>query len=150
MLKKSFLLVTALSTLLLFSTSSLVAAQSGQSAPGKKPQKPFLIMTKLPHLAVKLMNHLDNPALHLTDDQKSTLLAVRKEVIAKVMGIGKEVFPLEKQVADETFAGKTPEELAPLVQKIAGLKAEATMIQLRCIADFRKVLDQDQIDVLKK
>lgn len=149
MLKKSFLLLTVLSTVLLFSTTNLMA-QSAQPGPGKKPQKPFLIMTTLPHLAIKLMNHLDGPALHLTDDQKSTLLTVRKDVIAQVMAIGKEVFPLEKQVADEIFAGKTPEELAPLVQKIAGLKAEATMIQLRCIADFKKVLDQDQIDVLKK
>ncbi len=125
-------------------------AQSGKSAAGKKPQKPFLITSTLPHLAVRMMNHLDDPVLHLTEEQKGKLIAVRKEVIATVQKIAKEVFPLEKEVADGIFAGKTPDELRLLVQKIAGLKAEATMVQLQCIYDFSKILDQQQLDFLKK
>ena len=125
-------------------------AQQGQSTAGKKPQKPFLITSNLPHLAVKMMSHIDDPELHFSDEQKGKLLAVRKEVIATVQKIAKEVFPLEKQVADGIFSGKTPDELAALVQKIAGLKAEATMVQLRCIYDFSKILDQQQLALLKK
>ena len=149
MIKKCFLLLAVLTTVFLFSTTNLMA-QQGQSPAGKKPRKPFLITSKLPHLAVKMMNHLDDPALHFTDEQKGKLLAVRKEVIATVQKIAKEVFPLEKQVADGIFSGKTPDELALLVQKIAGLKAEATMVQLRCIYDFSKILDQQQLALLKK
>lgn len=133
----------------LFSKTNLMA-QSGKSAAGKKPQKPFLITSTLPHLAVRMMNHLDDPVLHLTEEQKGKLIAVRKEVIATVQKIAKEVFPLEKEVADGIFAGKTPDELRLLVQKIAGLKAEATMVQLQCIYDFSKILDQQQLDFLKK
>ena len=149
MLKKSILVLTVLTTVFLFSTSSLMA-ESGKSTAGKKPQKPFLITSALPHLAVKLMGHLDDPALHLTEEQKGKLLGVRKDVIANVQKIGKQVFPLEKQVAEGIFAGKTPDELRPLVQKIAGLKAEATMVQLQCIYTFSQVLDQQQLEVLKK
>jgi hypothetical protein len=124
-------------------------AQSSHSTAAKKPQKSFLITT-LPHPAVRLMSHLDDPALHLSEKQKSELLTFRKEVIATVQNIGKKVFPLEKQVAKEIFSGKTPDELSGLVQKIAGLKAEATMVQLRCLYSFRSALDQQQLDVLIK
>ena len=96
------------------------------------------------------MSHLDDPALHLTEKQKSELLAIRKEVIATVQNIGKKVFPLEKQVAKGIFSGKTPDELSGLVQEIAGLRAEATMVQLRCLYSFRNALDQQQLDVLTK
>ena len=149
MMKKSFLFLTVLTIILSFTTTNLMA-QSNTAAAVKKPQKPFLIMGKLPHLAVRLMNHLDDPALHLTEEQKGKLLAVRKEVIATVQKIGKEVFPLENQVAKGIFAGKTPADLSGLVQKIAGLRAEATMVQLRCIDSFSKILDQQQLEVLKK
>ncbi len=148
MLKKSLLVLAVLTIILSLSTTNLMA-QSSKSPAGKKPQKPFLI-TNLPHPAVRLMNHLDDPALHLTDKQESELLAIRKEVIATVMKIGKQVFPLEKQVAQKILSGTKPEELSGLVQKIAGLRAEATMVQLRCLYHFRNALDHDQFNVLTK
>jgi len=53
-------------------------------------------------------------------------------------------------VTEGIFGGTTPDELHALVQTIAGLKAEATMIHLRCIYDTSKLLDQQQLDVLKQ
>ena len=148
MMKKILLVLAVLTMILSLSTTSLMA-QSSKPAAGKKPQKPFLITT-LPHPAIALMKHLDDSALHLTEKQKSELLAIRKEVIATVQNIGKKVFPLEKQVAKGIFSGKTPDELSGLVQEIAGLRAEATMVQLRCLYSFRNALDQQQLDVLTK
>jgi len=148
MIKKSLLVLAALTIVLSLSTSPLLA-QSSTPAAGKKPQKPFLITT-LPHPAIALMSHLDDPALQLTAKQKDELLAIRKQVIATVQKIGKQVFPLEKQVAKGILSGKTPDELSGLVQKIAGLKAEATMVQLRCLYTFKNALDQQQFDILAK
>ncbi len=145
MIKKSLLVLAALTIVLSLSTSPLLA----QSSTVKKPQKPFLITT-LPHPAIALMSHLDDPALQLTAKQKDELLAIRKQVIATVQKIGKQVFPLEKQVAKGILSGKTPDELSGLVQKIAGLKAEATMVQLRCLYTFKNALDQQQFDILAK
>jgi len=148
MMKKSFLFLAVLTIILSLSTTNLMAQSSAANA-GKKPQKPFLITT-LPHPAIALMSHLDDSALKLTAKQKDELLAVRKQVIATVQKIGKQVFPLEKQVAKGILSGKTPDELSGLVQKIAGLKAEATMVQLRCLYTFKNALDQQQFDILAK
>lgn len=148
MMKKSFLFLAVLIIILSLSTTNLMAQSSAANA-GKKPQKPFLITT-LPHPAIALMSHLDDSALKLTAKQKDELLTVRKQVIATVQKIGKQVFPLEKQVAKGILSGKTPDELSGLVQKIAGLKAEATMVQLRCLYTFINALDQQQFDILTK
>ena len=121
-------------------------------AQGKEQQKkdsPFLITGKMPHMTKLLMQQWDNAALHLTEAQKSKLLVVRKETISGAQGLGKEITPLENQVAEEIRSGKTPEELQSLVQKIAKLKAEATMVHLQCLYNTSAILEQDQLAFLK-
>lgn len=140
-MKKSILLLTILTLIFSLSTVSLMAQEK---------DSPFLITGKLPHLTKLLIEQWDSPALHLSEEQKAKLLVVRKVTIAGVQKLGPEIASLEKQVAEGIFAGKTPDELHPLVQTIAELKAEATMIHLRCIDDTSKILDQQQLDVLKK
>lgn len=120
--------------------------------PGNEKQKnspPFLITGKMPHLTKLLMQQWDNAELHLLDAQKSKLLVVRKETISAVKKLGKQIAPLEKQVADGIQAGKTPEELQSIVQTIAGLKAEATMVHLRCIHNTSSILDRRQLEYLQ-
>ena len=139
---------------MLFSLSAVdLRAQGDNASAGNGKQKkdsPFLITGKMPHLTKLLIQQWDNPALQLSDTQKSKLLVVREETIAGVQKLGREIAPLEKQVAEEIFAGKTPGELSPFVQTIAGLKAEATMVHLRCIYETSAILDQQQLDFLKK
>ena len=94
------------------------------------------------------MQQWDDPEFNLTDEQKSKLLVVREETISGVQGISREIAPLEQQVAKGIFSGKTADELGPLVQAIAGLKAEATMIHLRCLYDTREILDKQQLDFI--
>jgi hypothetical protein len=151
-MKKSILLLTVLTMIFLLSTANLMAQEN--NSPGgngqQKKNSPFLITDKLPHLTKLLIQQWDNPALHLSEEQKTKLLVVRKETIAGVRKLGQEIASLEKQVTEGIFAGKTPEKLHSLVQTIAGLKAEATMIHLRCINDTSAILDQQQLNVLRK
>lgn len=151
-MKKSILLLVVLTMIFLLSTANLMAQEN--NSPGgngqQKKNSPFLITDKLPHLTKLLIQQWDNPALHLSEEQKTKLLVVRKETIAGVRKLGQEIASLEKQVTEGIFAGKTPEKLHSLVQTIAGLKAEATMIHLRCINDTSAILDQQQLNVLRK
>ena len=151
MMKKGILLLAVSALFLALSTTSLMA--EGNDSPGGKGKgkqsSPFLITSKLPHLTKILIQQWENPRLDLSEEQKAKLLVVRKETIGAVQQLEQKVSALEQRVAEGIFAGKTPEELQPLVQKIARLKAEATMVQLRCIYDTSTILDQQQMDMLR-
>ena len=116
----------------------------------QKNKSPFLITGELPHLTKLLMQQWDNPTLNLTEDQKPQLLVVRKETIAGVKNLAPQVASLQKQVTEGIFIGKTPDELHSIVQAISKLKAEATMIHLKCIFDTSEILNQQQLDILLK
>ena len=133
--------------LLFFLPAMSVMAQEGENAK-QKNSPPFLITGKMPHLTKLLVQQWDSEELHLLDTQKNRLLVVRKETIGAVKKLGKEIMPLEKLVADGILAGKTPAELQSLVQTIAGLKAEATMVHLRCIHNTSSILDRRQLELL--
>jgi len=45
--------------------------------------------------------------------------------------------------------GIDPKKIQKYVLEIASYRAEATMLHLRCIYDTRKILTQDQIDILE-
>ena len=145
MMKNRLLLVT-----LLFMVFSLSAGSVMAGGSGKQKNSPFLITGQLPHLTKLLMKQWDNTELHLSEEQKSKLLVVRKETIGGVQKLGKEIAMREKQVVDGSLGGKSPEELHSLVQEIEKLKGEATMVHLRCIYTTSKILDQQQLDLLKK
>lgn len=148
MIKTRITLVTAL--LLIFSllAVNLMAQEAGNGKQNNSP--PFLITGNMPHLTKLLMQQWDNMELHLSDEQKIKLLVVRKETIGGVQKLGREIEPLEKQVVEGSLSGKTPEELQSIVQAIAGLKAEATMLHLRCIYNTSSILDQNQLEFLRK
>ncbi len=135
---------------LIFSTTNLMAQGDNSSAEkgGSKKSPPFLITGKMPHLTKLLMNEWDNPKLNLSTEQKEKLLVVRKETIAGVQTLTKKISPLEEQVAEGIFAKQTPEELSSLVQTIAKLKAEATMVHLLCIYNTSEILDTQQLEFL--
>ncbi len=139
-------LLTVLLVLLSLSAVNVMAQGSGK----QKSSPPFLINGKMPHLTKLLMQQWDNTDLPLSDTQKSKLLVVRKDTIGGVQKLGKEIAALENQIAEGSLSGKTPEELGSMVQAVAKLKTEATMIHLHCIYNTRKILDQQQSDFLDK
>ncbi len=138
MRKKLFILMASVTIFTLTATSLMAQGKSS----------PFLITGKIPHLTKLLMQQWDDPELNLSDQQKPKLLEIRKETLTKVRKLAPEIGSLENQVADGILAGKTAEDLSSIVTTIAKLKAEETMIQLRCIDATQKVLDQRQLEVL--
>ena len=145
MIQKRIVLVTVALLFFSLSTGTLHAKGNGK----QEGNPPFLITGKLPHLTKVLMQQWENTELHLSDEQKTSLLVIRKEPMGNAQKIAKEVGILEEHVVEGSLSGKTPEEMQSLVQDIARLKSEATMVHLRCIYKTSKILDQRQLDFLK-
>jgi hypothetical protein len=150
MLRKMTLILAVL-TIIISMSGTILRAQDN-STPGKdnqqQKQSPFLITSELPHLTKLLIQQWDNSELKLTEEQKAQLLVVRKETISGVKSLAPKILPLQKQVVEGIFSGKTPNELNAAVQAISKLKTEATMIHLKCIYDTNKILNQQQLDLL--
>lgn len=143
--KNKYVLVSLLLLVFSLTVSNGVAQEPGTDKGKLKTCTPFLITGKMPHLTKMLMQHWDNAVLNLSDDQKSKLLVIQKKTIGDAQRLGKEISPLENQVAAGSLSGKTPEELKELVQKVAKLRTEATMVHLQCIYNTSNILDQRQL-----
>jgi len=112
-------------------------------------QKPFLIHGKLPHLTGTIMQLWDDEDLALTPKQKTKLKQIRLRTIGGLGTIKGEVFPLEAEIVEASTNGATPESLEEDVEKLAELRAEATIIHLKCIYDTRKVLTKKQLQLIE-
>lgn len=111
-------------------------------------RKPFLVAGLMPHLTGILKQHWDDPGLALTTEQKAVLLEIRKNTMSAVIGLAEELDHLESSLAVQAMDGTPPDQLAPLVDTISGLKTEATMVHLRCIHDTMEILDDRQLTTL--
>jgi len=139
----------------LFFVSALpLASQAGNmDMTDKQEQKLhslFLINGTLPHLMKPIKAHWDDPALGLTPEQKKQLSAVQDENMAAVKQLMQQIPPLEMQVKQEIMAGKKPEQIKPLVDKIAALKSKGTMAHLGCLYTVRSILTPEQLTTIKK
>jgi hypothetical protein len=137
-----------------FITTMPIAAQAGNMGPQNKKEHKlhalFLINGKLPHLMKPIKAHWDDPILGLSAKQKEQLKAVQKESMIVINQLKKEIPPLEAQVKQEMMAGRSPEEIKPLVDRIAALKSKGTMVHLRCLYQVRSILSHEQITTLRK
>jgi len=111
---------------------------------------PFLInQDELPHLTKNLLENWSKAKLGLSEQQKEKLLVVRKETMSGVKKIKKSLKVLEAEVIemamDEDIEAKS---IQTKVDEIAKLKAQATMIQLKCLKDSVKILDEKQLELL--
>ena len=140
--------VIALLTCTAAVSSEEVRTQNGDAAMKPPTRMPFLVDGKMPHLTGILKQHWDDPNLELTTEQKTGLLLIRKNTMSAVMGLVGELDQLESSLAEQAMAATPPDQLAPLVDKISGLKAEATMVHLRCIHDTMEILDDRQLATL--
>ena len=140
---------TKLLTLLMATTLLTTVGATTLNAAQAKQQKPFLIQGKLPHLTMMVKMMWDDKDLALTPEQKKELLKIRKETIGSAKALGKKIFALEKKVVEGSKFGVAPEKLKKYVDEIAKYRAEATMVHLRCIYNTRKVLTEEQLDILE-
>jgi len=148
--KRAYLIsfVIALLTCIVAVSSEEVRTQDGGAAMKPPARMPFLVDGKMPHLTGILKQHWDDPDLELTTEQKAVLLLIRKNTMSSVMDLVGELDQLESSLAEQAMAATPPDQLAPLVDKISGLKAEATMVHLRCIHDTMEILDDRQLATL--
>ncbi|MEO1937374.1 MAG: hypothetical protein ABGW85_01940 [Sulfurimonas sp.] len=142
--KSSSLVLGSLLLLTSFSTTTL-SAQTMQ----QKQTKPFLIQGKLPHLTMMVKQMWNDEDLALAKEQKAKLLEIRKETIKALKTLKPEVTQLEAKIVTAVQSGEDPKNLEADVQKLAQLKAKATMIHLNCIYKTRKILTKEQRDILE-
>jgi len=110
---------------------------------------PFLINSqRLPHFTKMLVENWDKRALGLTDAQKKKLLVIRKETLSGIKRLKPQIMGLEDEIADEIKDGESPQSVEKEIEALAKLKADATRIHLKCIADTIKVLNEKQIEFL--
>lgn len=91
----------------------------------------------------------DDADLALTPKQKQKLLKIRKETIRGAKALMKQIKQLEAKVVQASKNGAAPASLQADVQKIASLRAQATMLHLKCIYITKSVLTKDQIDMVE-
>jgi len=142
---KKPLAIFAASVLLLTASSTTLSANT----PKKAQSKPFLIQGKLPHLTMMVKMMWDDQDLALTPEQKQKLLKIRKETIRGAQKLNKEIMALESKIVTASNTGANPASLKKDVYKLANLRAQATMLHLKCIYNTRKILTQDQLDILE-
>ena len=112
-------------------------------------QKPFLIHGQLPHLSGTIMQLWDDEDLALTRKQKIKLKQIRVRTVGGLGTIKGEVFPLEAEIVKASANGASPDSLEEDVEKLAELRAEATMLHLKCIYDTKKVLSKEQLQIIE-
>ena len=134
---KYFTILTLL--VLSIGTTSLTAKQS-----------PFLIQGKMPHLTMLVKQNWNNENFGLTTQQRKKLKIIRQKTMSSVASLKGEIFPLEDSIVKASANGATPTSLEEDVDKLAELRAEATMIHLKCIYDTKNVLTKKQIQFLSQ
>lgn len=115
----------------------------------KKSSSPFLIQKGLPHFTQLLMQQWDSKELALTEKQKTALLKVRKATFGGVKKLKPQIMALEKEIKKSIKHGSEADTLQSKVEKLAMLRAEATMVHLRCIENTKSTLDKRQLKHLK-
>lgn len=142
-MKKTLLTLLAATMLIIGTTTTLSANQ------GTKSSKPFLIQGKLPHLTMMVKILWDDDDLALTKEQKTQLLKIRKHTMGTAKALNLQIVKLENEVVKRSTQGIKPDSLKALVQDIAKLRTEATMIHLECIYNTRAILSEDQLYILE-
>ena len=110
---------------------------------------PFLInKEELPHMTKILIENWDKATIHLSDEQKTKLLKVRKETMDGIKEIKPQIGKLEKTILEMSVDEEELKDIRPLVDKVAKLKVDATMIHLKCIKDSIEILDEKQLEAI--
>jgi Spy/CpxP family protein refolding chaperone len=136
-------------------SAALVAAMAttslaAQASEAKKAQgKPFLIQGQLPHLTMMVKIFWDDEDVLLTKKQKEQLMKIRIETMSGAKALAKQINPLEASIVKRSNEGASTASLKADVEKLAALRAEATIIHLDCIYKTRKALTKEQLEIIE-
>ena len=110
---------------------------------------PFLINSRaLPHMTKVLIENWDKGTLALSAEQNERLLVVSKETMTEVKSIKKKIKVLDTEIIEIMIDGEDVRNADSKIEQIAKLKAEATKVHLKCIADTIKILNDEQMELL--
>jgi len=108
---------------------------------------PFLLNgDNFPHLTKILIQNWDK--IGLTKEQQEKLLVIRKETLSGVKAIKQKLAPLEEQVVEMAVDGEDPAKVKPILEEMAKLKVEATLIQYKCLTGSIAILSDEQLEKL--
>ena len=143
--------------LALLSFSSLQAAngmnaqfpsQKMMKKGNKKANSPFLITIGLPHMTMLVKKNWDNPELNLSAEQKEKLLVVRRATIGGVKAVKPQIMQLQQKIKHMSMSGVDTAKIAPLIDEVAKLKADASKVHVQCIHDTKNILTKAQVAYL--
>jgi len=128
---------------------SMIKEMQGNDKLNALKGSPFLVNAEgLPHMTKLLVENWDKTALGLSKEQKEKLLVVRKETLAAVKKIKKQIKPLEDEVAEAMIDREDPKSVEKQLIDIAKLKTEASRVHLKCIAQTTEILSEEQVAFL--
>ena len=129
---------------------NMVTQMQGNGKLNSLKNSPFLMnQDELPHLTKMLIEHWNKAKLGLTSEQKKKLLVVRTETLRDIKRIKKLLKVLEAEVIEMTVDEDISlKEIAPKIERISLLKAEATMIHIECLKDSVSILNDEQLELL--
>lgn len=110
-----------------------------------REESPFLIKHGLPYLTKMIMPYMDNPAFGLTAEQIDRLLKLKVSTMHLMGELQPEVMALRQTIIDSSMLGISADDLREKVARLALLQGTATMTQLKCIEETKKILTKDQL-----
>ncbi len=111
----------------------------------KNTNSPFLIQKGLPHLSKIVMQNANDKSFALTSEQKEELKKVQTETKSSIAKTTPKIRQLRREIIKGSTSGTSAMELKSSVEKLAVLQAYATMVQLKCIEETKKILTKDQL-----
>ena len=110
---------------------------------------PFLLNSRaLPHMTKVLVENWDKGTLALSAEQKEKLLVIRKETMSAVKHIKKKIKVLEAEIIEIVVDAEDLKNADSKIDAVAKLKAEATKVHLKCLADTVETLNEQQMELL--
>lgn len=110
---------------------------------------PFLMnQSSLPKITQLLMKNWGKGKVKLSSEQKEKLLHIRSRVISGIKTIKEELYEVERDILELTMYEGEIELISIKVTEASKLKAEATMIQIKCIIESVEILNEEQLSGL--
>ena len=114
----------------------------------KKHASPLLMQLPSPmRMLVKIQN---DPKLALTAEQKTKLEAQRNVMMPKMMKLKNEIIEASKAIKEACKKNTPAQAQQANIEKLAILKAEATMTKLICIEGVKSILSKEQQAYMKE
>ena len=114
----------------------------------KKHASPLLM--HLPSPMRMLVQMQNDPKLALTDEQKTKLEAQRKVMMPKMMKLKTDIKEISKAIKEACKKNTPAQAQKANIEKLAILKAEATMTKLTCIEGVKSILSKEQQAYMKE